>query len=131
MNIWRAADRGDIVLGWLTKVIVVLAILGVVGFDGIALLHTRVSAADTADHAAVEARDTWQETKNAEMAYAAAVATAKAGGATIPVNGVVIKGDGTVLVEVHQTAHTFLLRHVSRLKSVANVTGHGRAQPPA
>lgn len=131
MKIWRAADRGDIVLGWLAKLVVALSVLGAIGFDGISLLHARVSVADIAGHAAVAARDAWQETKNADFAYAAAQRTAKDAGGTIPVQGMVIELDGSVRVTVERTAPTFMLRHVGKLKNAAHVTGHGQASPPA
>jgi len=128
---WRAADRGGIVLGWLAKVAVGLSVLGVVGFDGISLLQARVSAADTADHAAVAARDAYQQTKNVEIAYAAAQSTAQDAGANVPVKGMFIEPDGSVRVTVERTAPTFMLRHVGKLKNAAHVTGHGQAPPVA
>ncbi len=124
----RGADRGDIVLGWLAKVVVSLSVLGVLGFDGISLLHARVSVSDSADQAAIAARDAWQDTKNAQRAYAEAQSTATHAGGTVPAKGVVIEADGTVSVVVHKTARTFVLRHLgSRLNGPAHVTGHGRA----
>lgn len=126
---WRAADRGDIVLGWLAKLVVALSVLGAISFDGISLLHARVSVADTADHAAVAARDAWLDTKNVEFAYTAAQSTAKDAGGTVPANGMVIEPDGSVRVTVQQTAPTFMLRHVGKLKNAAHVTGHGQAHP--
>lgn len=129
VRLWRAADRGDIVLGWLTKVVVTLSVLGVLGFDGISLLQARVRVADTADNAALAARDAWQDTHNGQLAYAAAESTAAESGDTVPVKGVVIEPDGAVSVEVNGTASTFVLRHISKLKKLANVTGRGRARP--
>jgi len=129
--LWRAADRGDIVLGWLTKVSLVLALLGVVGFDGLSLVQARVSVVDTAEHAAVAARDSWQDTHNVQLAYAEAQSVAAKSGGTVPAQEMVIEPDGTVRLVVHKTARTFVLRHLSKLNTVTNVTGHGRAQPVA
>lgn len=131
MRIWRAGDRGDIVMGWLTKVVVVLAVLGTISFDGFSLLHARFTVADTADDAAVAARDAYQGSKNVDLAFAAAQTTANEAGGSVPVKGMVIEPDGSVRVTVKQTAPTFMLRHVGKLKNTANVTGHGQAHPAA
>ena len=45
-------DRGDIVLGWLTKLAVVLGVLGVIAFDGIAVVQAHFQASDRATTAA-------------------------------------------------------------------------------
>jgi len=42
------SDRGDIVLGWLTKLVVTLSLLGVVGFDLISLASARFQGEDHA-----------------------------------------------------------------------------------
>lgn len=129
MRICRAADRGDIVLGWLTKVVVALSVVGVLGFDGISLLHARVSADDSAVQAAIAARDGWQNTQDAQFAFAQAQSSASETGVTLYVKDMVIEPDGTVRVVVHKKAKTFFLRHVGKLDSIADITGHGRARP--
>ncbi len=131
VSLCRAADRGDIVLGWLARVVAILSLLGVLGYDGISLLHARVSVADTADQAAVAARDAWQDTRNAQLAAAAANSVVAESGATIADKGVVIERDGTWRVRVHKTAPTFVLRHLGGLAAVADVTSEGRARPVA
>lgn len=130
MGLGRAADRGDIVMSWLAKVVVSLSVLGAISFDGISLLHTHVAVADTADHAAVAARDAYQDTKNVAFALAAARSTATEAGGTVPDKGMVITPDGSVRVTVEKTAPTFMLRHLGSLRDTAHVVGHGQAHPP-
>ncbi|MGB9376876.1 MAG: hypothetical protein WCB04_05100 [Mycobacteriales bacterium] len=125
----RGNDRGDVVLGWLAKVAVGLTILGIIGFDGIALLHTQFTVSDTANQAAVAASHTWQDTKDTKATFASAEAVAAEAGATVPTKGIEIAADGSVRVTLHETAHTFLLSHLGGLKSFADLTGHGTAQP--
>src|SRR5438552_3888444 len=55
-------DRGDIVLGWLTKLIVVLGVLGLLGFDAISLVQSRFQASDRATTAASAAADSYKAT---------------------------------------------------------------------
>src|SRR5438477_351831 len=40
-----ASDRGDIVLGWLTRVVVTLAVVALIAFDSIAIVTSRLGAA--------------------------------------------------------------------------------------
>lgn len=124
----RAADSGAIVWGWLARIVTGLSVVGVLGFDGISVIHAHVSAADSAHLAALAASDAWHDTQNAQVAFTKAQAIAHETGGTMSVKDMVIESDGTVRVAVHKTANTFVLRHVGKLESMANVTGHGRAR---
>ncbi len=123
-----AADRGDIVLGWLAKVAVVLSVLGVLGFDGASLAHTGFTTSDTAAHAASEANDVWNTSKDVQAAYAAAEVMAGASGGTVPKKTFSIDADGTVNLQVRATAPTFVLRHIGPLSHFAVITAAGSAR---
>lgn len=123
-----AADRGDVVLGWLAKVVVVLSVLGVLGFDGASLLHTGFTASDTAAHAASDAVDVWTSSKDVQAAYAAAEVTAGRSGGTVPKKTFAIDADGTVHLQVRATAPTFVLRHIGPIKHYAVITSSGSAR---
>ncbi|HEX5511395.1 MAG TPA: hypothetical protein VFX41_06745, partial [Actinomycetales bacterium] len=69
-------DTGDIVLGWLTKLVVVLSVVGLIAFDGISIATARLSVEDQATAAAREASRAFQQTRNVQAAYDTAVATA-------------------------------------------------------
>ncbi len=69
-------DRGGIVLGWLTKLTVALALAGIVLFDAISIGSTRATVADDGSYAAHQAADAWAETKDIQLAYAAATSAA-------------------------------------------------------
>ena len=75
-----SGDRGDIVLGWLTKLTVALAVVGLVGFDAVALGATRFQAEDHAQTAARVAVESWATDKNLQKAYDAALAAVAADG---------------------------------------------------
>lgn len=64
-------DRGDIVLGWLTRVAAVLLFVGVVAFDLISVGATSMVLSDQARHAAREASSAWQV--DPRTAYSVAV----------------------------------------------------------
>jgi hypothetical protein len=122
------SDRGDIVLGWLTKLVVVLGVLGVLGFDGVALVQSRFQAADRATAAASAAATDFATTKDLQKAYDAAFATL-ADGDTIETKTFTVSTDGKVSLRLHHTAVTLLLHKVGPLKRYADVVGTGEARP--
>lgn len=125
-----AADEGLIVLGWLTKLVLGLALLGLVVFDVIALATTSVNAADHANHDASLAADTYLATKNAQLAYNAAVAEAARNAETIDPKSFKVFPDGHVTLTVQKTATTLWMHKVGFLKKYTKITGDGEGSPP-
>jgi len=60
-----APDAGDVILSWLTRVVLVIAVTAVVGFDGLSIAVAHVSAQDDANSAAVAAATAWVSDKGA------------------------------------------------------------------
>jgi len=119
----HADDRGDIILGWLTKLTVVLAIAGLGLFEAISIGSTMASVADDGAYAAQEASTTWNETKNLQQTYDAAVAAAATQN---PQDKVLVKGfsvdpDGTVHLRIARDASTLLLYRWSKTKPWTHV----------
>lgn len=115
-------DRGDIVLGWLTRLTVVLAVLGVIGFDLVALGVGRLQAEDQAQAAARAAVRSWGETQDVQKAYEAALAqVAEDGGpsATVRPEGFTVAADGAVTLTVEHTAATLLVAKIGPARSWA------------
>ena len=104
-------ERGDIVVGWLTKISLVLAVAGVFLFDAISIGTTSVSLSDQGSYAAREASEKWQETDSLQAAYDAAVATATQQNPDNVVNPKTfrIDPDNTVHLTVSRTATTIVL----------------------
>lgn len=114
-------------LGWLTKVVVILAVAGIFAFDGISIATARLSVEDQAAAAALTASETYRQAGDVQAAYDAAVADATEAN---PLNSVVptsfrAEPDGTVTLDVQRTASTLVLRHVKWVEHWADVTGHG------
>lgn len=59
-------DRGDIVLSWLTKLVLVMAVLGVIGFDAISMGVGRLQAEERAGEAARAAVRSWSQTQEVD-----------------------------------------------------------------
>jgi hypothetical protein len=121
-------DRGDIVLGWLTKLVVVLGVLGLVAFDGISLAQARFQAADRATTAASAAADDYKSNHDVQKAYNAAFATVS-GGDTIETKTFSVRPDGAVTLRLHHQATTLILRHIGPLKKWADAVETGEGRP--
>ncbi len=109
-------DRGDIVIGWLTKIVVVLGLAGLVLFDAISVGTTAVNLTDQGQHAAREASDVWQNTGSVQKAYDAAVESAVEQNPANVVDPATfrIDPDNTVHLKLGRTATTILLHHWDR-----------------
>ena len=123
-------DRGDIVVGWLTKLVVTIALVGVCAFEVVSIAVTKVSAKDDATTAAFEASQNWQDSGDLQQAFATAEAYALAHGGTIePENFDVDQSDGRVTLTIRKEATSLFLSRISAAKKwfVIEETGNARA----
>ena len=122
-------DRGDIVLGWLTKLVAVLAVLGVVGFDLIALGTARFQAEDHAQAAARAASERYRDGKDLQAAYDAAVAEVVPHGETIDPATFSVAPDGAVTLTLHRTASTMVVEKIGPARGLTEVDVTVSADP--
>lgn len=122
-------DAGEIVLGWLTKVTVVLATLGVLSYDGIALVTTHVSVDDHAQTIASKAADDVVSTRSIDVAYRSAATEAEASGDTLAPADFVVDPDGTVHVTLEREATSVWMVHISPLKRFLTVRATRTGKP--
>ncbi len=117
------ADAGGIVLGWLTKLTVTLAIVGVVLFDAISVGSTKATLADQGRYAAREASETWQLSKSIQQTYVVAqqVAAEQNKHNAVSTTGFKIDPDGTVHLLVRREAPTLVLFRWSRTREWTQV----------
>jgi len=123
-------DRGGIVLGWLTKLTVALALVGIVLFDAISVGSTAATVADQGTYAAHEASATWDQTKDLQQTYDAAVAAATEQN---PQNVVspkqfTVDPDGTVHLVVSRVAPTLILSRWDRTATWAHVSQNAKGR---
>lgn len=111
-------DRGDIVLGWLTKVTVVLGLLGLLAFDAIALGMGRLAAEDGAQEAARAAVRTYADTADLQRAYEAALAETDVEQSIAPAD-FSIGTDGAVTLTLVHTSPTLVVEKVGPVRSWA------------
>jgi hypothetical protein len=117
-----------VVVGWLTKLTVTLAVLGVLLFDASALLVGRVQVADHADTAAQAAADSWRQQHSYQAALLAA--QTNAGAYEVVPDSLVISANGATRLSLHRDLAILVLRHIPRLAELASVTESGTAGPP-
>lgn len=123
-------DSGSIVLGWLTRLTAVVAVFGLLVFDGVALVKTNFTAADHATTAAKDAADVYHQGRNAQAAYDAAVAEVTPNGETIdPKTFVVDPASGRVSLKVKAEATTLWMQYLGPLKRFRTVTQTGEGSP--
>jgi hypothetical protein len=126
-------DRGDIVLGWLTRLTVVMAVLGVALFDAISVGTTSASVADQGTTAALAASATWDETKDIQAAFDSAVASATEQNPEneLDPKGFSIDADGTVHLTVSRDAKTLVLYRWGRSAKWAHVSQDAKGRSVA
>ena len=108
-------ERGDIVLGWLTRVVLVLTLLGVSGFDFIAVVAGHFTTEDHANEAATVASQSWLQFHDLNAAYQAAKDAAEAHGDHLT-GPMTIDPDGTVHLTVAHHVKTLLVSHIGPLR---------------
>lgn len=125
-------DRGDIVLGWLTRLVATLALLGLVGFDVVSVGVGRLQAEDRAGTAARAAVRAWSDGQDVQRAYDAAVATLEDAAAdTIDPQSFSVGSDGAVTLTVAHTAATTLVEKIGPLRAQATTRATVTARPAA
>ncbi|HWF42234.1 MAG TPA: hypothetical protein VN683_09135 [Acidothermaceae bacterium] len=125
-----APDAGDVILSWLTRVVLVIAATAVVGFDGLSIAVAHVSAQDDANSAAVAAATAWVSDKGAlAPTMLAAQNSAAQHNETVIPRSLTVDPDGTVHLKLERDATTLVIRHIGPLRSWATVIvkGSGKA----
>jgi Flp pilus assembly protein TadG len=116
-------ERGDVVLGWLTRIALALTVTAVVAFDGVSVVTSRLGVQDDAADAARAASQTWQERHDVSAALSSADQAASADNPTNAVDVATFRldADGTAHVTVRREAPTILIRYVGPARRWAQV----------
>ncbi len=126
-----SGDVGGIVLGWLTRLTVVLAVVGLVAFDGISIVSSRLSLEDVGDTAARSASETWERTHDIQAALASAQQTATEANAdtTVVPDSLSVDPDGTAHLTVRRVASTIVAHYIPPVRTWCDlrVQGVGRS----
>jgi hypothetical protein len=123
-----SSDRGDIVMGWLTKLVVVLAVVAVIGFDGVQVGLSTVQLQDQANDAATAARDSYSQHHDVNAALLAAQDSAKEANSqdVLVPGGFSVARDGSVTVQLTRPIHT-VVAHYLPVDTFKTATSGGSA----
>ena len=126
------ADRGAIQIGWVTRLAVFVAVVGVFGFDGFSILSARVKGEDDAQNAATAASAAWQQSHNITAAYQAAEAYAEPKHETVLTTDFTVDPNNTVHLLLQRKADTLVVKRIGPLRKYTVETLHGDADsnPP-
>ncbi len=118
------------VTGWLTRLVVIFALIGVVAFDGISVLSSRITVGDDAQTVAQAAATTFHQQGTSQAALLTAQQTLPHGDTIVP-GSFRVAVDGTVSIQLRRTAKSLLLHDFSQTRRWAIVTGMGSARSTA
>jgi hypothetical protein len=123
-------ERGDVVVGWLVRLVAGVAVAGLVLFDAISVGVAAMSVTDQASTAARAASDSWLTRHDQQQAFDAAWQSAvdANAGNTVDTHSFRVQRNGTVELSVHRTAPTLVLRLLGPLSHWAVVTGDAVAR---
>jgi len=110
--------RGSIVLGWIVKIVVLLAILGVASFETGAIIVSKVTADRVAIDAAQEAGQVLASSRDASRAEEAARRVAAKDDVAV-ISFKIIAGGKYVEVTCSKKASTFIVQHIGFMKRFA------------
>jgi Tfp pilus assembly protein PilV len=125
-RLW-AEDVGIILVSTLTKVLLVLAVLGVAGYDAIAISINAVSLKDEAQAAAQAGHQVLRNGDDAKAAYTAVMTYAKEHGLTVVPQSFAVSSHHTVTVEVRRDARVIAARYLPRISSYVVATASASA----
>lgn len=123
-------DAGGIVVGWLLRISAVLAVIGLIAFDGISIVTVRFALEDDGNQAARSASDTWERTHDIRAALASAQQTAaesNAANVVVPTS-LRIDPDGTAHLTIKREASTIVAVHIPPLRRYCDLTTQGQGR---
>jgi hypothetical protein len=128
-NPGEPSDRGDMVMGWLVRIALILAVVGVIGFDLVTTVQSQVTATDQANAAAAAGYTTYSQTHSVQAAYQAALVTARDANPAdvIRPSDFVVTPAGVVTLKLTRPVHT-LIAHYLPIPAAKLATATGSAQ---
>ncbi|HUR52179.1 MAG TPA: hypothetical protein VMZ11_08650 [Mycobacteriales bacterium] len=124
------SDSGSIVVGWLGRLVVLFAVLGLLAYDGVAIMVANFAAADDAGVAAGAAADDFRAHKDIQAAYDAAKQAVAGKGDTVETKTFQIAPSGKVTLTIDRHPTTLWMHRVGPLKKWTLVHQSGGGIPP-
>ena len=119
------SERGGIVTGWLVKLVLSLAVFGLVAFEAGAIVVAKVTIESIAGDVLAEAREVYGPAEDAEQAEKAARAVAEQNDAVLERFEITENGTA-IVVTVSKKAKTLLIHRIGFTKDWAVATSTRR-----
>ena len=132
----RSFDESGVIISWLVKIGLILAVIGVVGFDLGSIVVNNVTLSSSADEVAItvsiavsdSSATTFQDTQIYDMAVAIVEDEVDGvDGARVLRKGTEIDDEGNVHIRLRRRAETLVTELISPLKKYTVATGVGQA----
>jgi hypothetical protein len=123
-------DAGVVMVGTLTKLVVVLGLIGAAGFDSISIVATQMSLRDHTQVAAQIGHQVLHDKGTPEAAYAAVVKYAKSNGDAVVAKGFAVSARDTVTVTMRRDASTIAAKYLPGISSYVTSTASATATNP-
>jgi 2-keto-3-deoxy-galactonokinase len=123
-------EAGVIMVSTLTKLVVVLGLVGAAGFDTISIASTELSVRDHAQAAAQIGHQALHDKATPEAAYAAVVKYAKSNGDTVVAKGFSVGARETVTVTLRRDAATMLAKYLPGINDYVTAIATASATNP-
>lgn len=127
----HTSDGGLIALGTLTKTLLWLAVIAVIGYDFLSIVTTQVTVRNDASEAASVGHDALRDSHDPQAAYRAVLHFASTHGDTLVVSGFATGPNNAVTVELRREARTMAAAYVPRIKNYTVGDAVARATDPA
>ena len=124
-----SSQDGAIVVGWLTKLVLALAVIGFLAYDGVSIVTANVSASDRANTLASEAADDVRQSHDINKSYATIQAEAASTGDTIAPKDFRVASNGEVTIVLQRQARSLWMDHISALKHFLTIRATGTGAP--
>jgi hypothetical protein len=123
-------DAGAILVSTLSKVLLVLAVIGMIGFDSLSIVSTQVKVRGDAEQAALVGNTALHQGGGQAAATKAVLTFAAANGETVVRQGPVPNRKNGWFVELRREARTIVAGHVPRIQSYVVATSSATVSDP-
>jgi hypothetical protein len=127
---WRArvrgyagCERGDVIASWLLRLVVTMAVLGLLAYEVLSIVVTEVALDDSAREVARATRDEYRGARSLDRATTIAVAVARTHGAEV--TSVTEDGDALV-IDLQKSAPTLVIHRLGPLGDVRTTSASAR-----
>ncbi|MCU1602666.1 MAG: hypothetical protein JWO22_3375 [Frankiales bacterium] len=124
-----SSQDGAIVVGWLTKLALVVAVIGFLGYDGVSIATAHVSASDRANTLASEAADDVRQSHDINKSYLVIRAEAEAEGDTLAPKDFQVSSNGNVTIILGHKANSLWMDHISAFRHFLSIRATGTGAP--